>query len=198
MNEKISKESSKKFTYLVDYDDMSLLITDDQKIEWMYKRIQKFLLEPIQKFIKKRDSALELGIVTLICCGIEAMGHFLKGRTGIGGGTTDFKLFIETYMPEFSPIQKKLYDHFRCGLAHAFAIERGSIEDKIKTLYEKEERNQSFYKVHPWKLFESLEEGFICYFKDLKSGKGREEFVDRFNYSFKFWINNPPNKNPRK
>ena len=42
-------------------------------------------------------------------------------------------------MTEFELVAGHLYDHFRCGLAHAFAITRGSMDDAIEVSWETDE-----------------------------------------------------------
>lgn len=193
----------RKWTYSADYDDISNL-KEEEKIKWMDGRIKKFFINPIEKFIrffkdeKSNNNDLALGVITVICCYIEAVGHFLKGReNNYRGSKKDFILFIKKYMPEAHQIRDDLYDYFRCGLAHAFVIERGSIEGEIQKLFIKEQRNEYYYKVNPWKLFKILKRGIKLYFKnlqDVRNAKLREKFLRRFNYSYKFWINNTPQK----
>lgn len=186
-------------TYLADYDDLSDR-TIDEKIEWLHKRITKIFIAPIDRFIKSDNHDLAIGVMTLICCAIEALGHFKNGRTDKnkfkGSDKEDFRKFISEYIPEAGIISSKLYKYFRSGLAHAFVIEKGGIEGEIEGLYKKERRKQVFYEVNPWKLFELLKNGTENYFKNLKDKnrtKLRKNFKNRFDYSFKFWIKNPPN-----
>ena len=187
------------FTYLADYDDLTSL-KNDEKIDWVRKRINKVFLKPVNRFKISNNTDLALGVMTLICCAIEALGHFRNGRTDKnrvkGQDEKDFKLFIKEYMPEASRIGRYLYYYFRCGLAHAFVIERGSIEGEIKSLYEREKRKRVFYRVNPWKLFDLLEKAIENYFNNLGQ-KGRKRlrknFRNRFEYSYKFWLENRPN-----
>ncbi|MBI2028236.1 MAG: hypothetical protein HYT07_01370 [Candidatus Levybacteria bacterium] len=186
-----------KYTYLADYDDMTSLAKGDE-IEWMHNRIKKVFIKPTKKFIdSKNNTELAFGITTLICCVIEALGHFRTGRRSDKHSEKDFKLFIKEYMPNASRISKPLYKYFRSGLAHAFVIERGGIEGEIKGLYESRKRNKVFYEVNPWKLFDILVQGIGKYFANLNNKnrrKLRKNFRERFEHSYKFWLENKPRK----
>lgn len=187
-----------KDTYLADYDDLSNRSVDE-KIDWLHKRVAKIFVTPVQRFISSDNHDLAIGVMTLICCAIEALGHFKNGRIDKnkfkGSDKEDFQEFICKYTPKASTISDELYEHFRCGLAHAFVIEKGGIEGEIEGLYKKEKRKETFYEINPWKLFKLLENGIEKYFKDLRDQQRtqlRENFLNRFDYSFKFWIENPP------
>lgn len=185
-------------TYLADHDDLSNR-TIDEKIEWLHNRVMKIFVAPVKRFISNDNHDLAIGVITLICCAIEALGHFKNGRTDKnkfrGSDKEDFQEFICKYTPKANTISVELYEYFRCGLAHAFVIERGGIEGEVDDLYKKVKRKQDFYEVNPWKLFELLENGIKKYFENLKDKSRtqlREDFLKRFDYSFDFWIKNPP------
>jgi len=206
---------TKNWTYMADHDDLSVL-DDNEKIEWMEGRVKKILLDPVRKFINdKTNNDLALGVVTWICCAIDALGGFLDGdferkRDGLvgrvlrfpfhkrteGGSRQGFRKFVESYLEDIEPIKTKIYDEFRSGLSHGMVIKRGSVDGKLNNLYEERERGQKiYYEVNPWLLFEKLETASENYFKDLKK-KGnidlRKKFLGQFDQSYKFWINNPP------
>lgn len=187
----------KKLTYLADYDDLSVM-NDDEKVVWMKNRINLIFVNPINKIIKEKTPDFPLGVMTVICLAIESLGHFSQGSTDRRSSEKDFKIFIKNYIPSAMQIRDHLYKYFRSGLAHAFAIERGSIDHKVKGLYRKQIRGKSFqYEVHPWRLFKNFEKGINAYFIDLEDKKRvllRNKFIKRFNFVYSFWIKYPPRK----
>src|SRR5262245_32854069 len=75
-----------EWTFTLDLDPIHTF-DDNQKIDWMEGRIEKMLLVPLRdpkvraRFNQEPDRPydLNLGLMTLACCAIEALGRFLLG-----------------------------------------------------------------------------------------------------------------------
>ena len=69
-------------------DVLSKLKTNGEKISWIEGRVKQVLIEPLEELRKgwqknEEIQYLNLGVMTLLCCGIEALSNFYlqKGET---------------------------------------------------------------------------------------------------------------------
>lgn len=190
------------WTFLPERDDLSAL-AGEEKVEWLEGRIHRILITPLREMrrlgrgVPRGDgdpaSAFwNLAIVTLICSGIEALGHHLHGRKAVRSGSVrDFQEFIDTYMPDYAPVKEEIYGDFRCGLAHSLVTRRGSVEERLGRPYLRDRRGH--LRLDLDRLFQAFVAAVEGYFVALRERPDlRDRFVERFDASNRFWIQNPP------
>ena len=110
------------WSFLPERDDLSIL-TDDEKIEWLEGRLHRILITPLREMRRWGGGAprsasddpgsgfWNLAIVTLICSGIEALGHHLHGRKAVRSGSVrDFQEFIRGFMSNTCNVSPKFPD----------------------------------------------------------------------------------------
>jgi hypothetical protein len=127
-----------EFSLFKDYVDKGALagLSFDDKLRYLKARAMLVFLEPIDEIfgLEKSGHLAKyhlLDLVTIICCAIEGLGHYLKGTDESG---PSFKLFIEEFMKTLltiqsgKPISDYLWEDYRNGLAHGFCIKNGGIE----------------------------------------------------------------------
>ncbi len=193
--------AAEAWSFLPERDDLSGL-GDEEKVEWLEGRVHRILITPLREMRRLgRPGALtpeaaggfwNLAIVTLICSGIEALGHHLHGRKAVRSGSVrDFQEFIDTYMPDYGPAKEQIYGDFRCGLAHSLVTRRGSIEEKLGRPFVRDRRGH--LRLDLDRFFQAFVVGVENYFAALRENADlRRRFVDRFDASNRFWIQNPP------
>ena len=194
--------AAKSWTFLPERDDLSRL-TDDEKIDWLEGRIHRILVMPLRE-MRRHGRASQRGagedsisywnlsIVTLICSGIEALGHHLHGRKAVRSGSVrDFGEFIDAYMPEYSPVKEQVYGDFRCGLAHSLVTRRGSIEERLARPYSRDRRGH--LRLDLDRFFQGFVVAVENYFVNVRENSDlRQRFADRFDAANRFWIETPP------
>lgn len=192
---------AESWTFLPERDDLSGL-SDDGKIDWLEGRLHRILIEPVREMRRLARATQggadpsaaywSLAIVTLLCSGIEALGHHLHGRKAVRSGSVrDFQEFIETYMPDYGPVKEEIYSDFRSGLAHSLAPRRGSVDDRLGRPYVRDRRG--FMRLDLDRFFQAFVIGVENYFAALRESPDlRIRFVHRFDVSNRFWIDNPP------
>jgi hypothetical protein len=178
--------NGKEFDLFKDYslkhrDDLRTLPIDD-KLKYLEERARLVFLDALDEWLsllhwKCLSSFHELNIVTLVCCAIEDLGHYLTGDDDAGKA---FKRFITEFMPVFSSVQNKLWDDFRNGLAHGFCIKHGGIEkDLVKPFKSDSEKGIEL----DFDIFVSVfKEAFDNFFKKLEADK--EKFKENFTARF--------------
>jgi hypothetical protein len=193
--------AAEAWTFLPERDDLAVL-GDEEKVEWLEGRVHRILITPLREMRRLgRAGALtpeaaggfwNLAIVTLICSGIEALGHHLHGRKAVRSGSVrDFQEFIDTYMSDYGPAKEQIYGDFRCGLAHSLVTRRGSIEEKLGRPFVRDRRGH--LRLDLDRFFQAFVVGVENYFAALRENADlRRRFVDRFDASNRFWIQNPP------
>jgi hypothetical protein len=168
-----------------DYSSLSLR----GKIEYLEKRGQLILLDPLEE-IKKRiqgaktDEYYWLCVVTLVCCGIEAIGGYLIGRDRIGRNREAFTEFVRKYMRPYSRYRSELWTYFRNALAHGFCIEKGSVELKLK---KPALRIKGIVKINADEFLDLFRKAFFDYLKDLRNAKRKTKRVKSFEKTWN-WI----------
>ncbi|MEE9291481.1 MAG: hypothetical protein V3U83_00990 [Acidobacteriota bacterium] len=190
------------WTFLPERDDLSRL-ADDEKIDWLEGRIHRILIMPIREmrrigraaqrgFPHPPASYWNLAIVTLICSGIEALGHHLHGRKAVRSGSVrDFREFVDTYMPDYSAAKDDIYGDFRCGLAHSLVTRRGSIEERLARPYIRDRRGH--LRIDLDRFFQCFVTAVESYFIAVRESSAlRQRFLDRFDASNRFWIDKKP------
>ncbi|HEU4401720.1 MAG TPA: hypothetical protein VFT43_06405 [Candidatus Polarisedimenticolia bacterium] len=194
--------TTEAWTFLPDRDDLAAL-TDDGKIEWLEGRVHRILITPLREMRRLGRGTLQgnpdpaatfwsLPIVTLICSGVEALGHHLHGRKAVRSGSVrDFQEFIDTFMPDYAPVKEEIYNDFRSGLAHALVPRRGSVEERLGRPYLRDRRG--LLRLDLDRFFQAFVVAVENYFAALRENADlKRRFVDRFNVSNRFWIENPP------
>jgi hypothetical protein len=115
-----------EYTYYSGLDDVSSMSTI-QKLEWLEQRFRKVIGLPLQEVRNLGPSNqaiwdLNLGVVTIICSAIEALGSFY--RPGVKDEVA-FQEFVADFMnPKYRErstdrgrtFAEILYGQFRCGL----------------------------------------------------------------------------------
>ncbi len=195
--------AAEAWTFLPERDDLSSL-TDDEKIEWLEGRVHRVLITPLREMRRfgrgaPRGAADDptaafwnLAIVTLICSGIEALGHHLHGRRAVRSGSVrDFEEFIDTFMPDYSPVRDEIYNDFRSGLAHALVPRRGSLEERLHRPFLRDRRG--LLRLDLDRFFLAFVVAVENYFVAVReNAEMKQRFVDRFVASNRFWIERPP------
>jgi len=194
--------AAEAWTFLPERDDLSGL-TDDGKIDWLEGRVHRILIDPVREMRRLARGTLpggpepaaafwSLAIVTLICSGIEALGHHLHGRKAVRSGSVrDFQEFIETFMTDYVPVKEEIYNDFRSGLAHSLVPRRGSVEERLGRPYVRDRRG--YLRLDLDRFFQAFVIGVESYFTALRENHDlRQRFVHRFDVSNRFWIASPP------
>jgi hypothetical protein len=129
------------YTLYVDYDRGKFRSLDlPGKITYMRERVDRDLLRPCRLALQYQDRvAVGLVVPGLVCAGISAAATFLNGGRA---GKASFVDFVRRYMhldlrrtlvnptdPRVSDYADWLYLYVRCGLAHAFVLEWGHIDN---------------------------------------------------------------------
>jgi hypothetical protein len=208
--------NGKKFSLFKDYLHRSGKASSleklpyDQKVKYLEKRAKLILLNPLEELAHLEKSSMTnkyhlLNIVTLVCCGIEALGHYLLPDQKIQGNKKKrtenreyFKIFVSQFMSgklqRVCKHTQKTYSHyiwkyFRNGLAHGFCVERGGIERKrpFFTYYQKKDR----LIVDVDLLFEDFKQAFGKFFEKLESEGSNGTYGKTFEDRFKKLILNP-------
>jgi hypothetical protein len=179
--------NGKEFSLFKDYSlkhrgDLMALQMDD-KLKYLEERARLVFLDALDEWLgilnsKDLSSFHELNIITLVCCAIEGLGHFLTGDDNSGKA---FRQFIKEFMPAFSPIQNELWNDFRNGLAHGFYIKHGGIEKGLRKPF-KSDGGKGIEL--DFDIFVSdFKTAFDNFFKKLETEK--EKFEENFAARFK-------------
>lgn len=177
----------------------------NERVKYLEARAKLIVLEPLEELLHLENSQLTrkyhlLNIVTLVCCGIEALGHYLlpeRRRRGKKRTTTKpreyFKEFVKVFMnSEFQRNSAKadetysdyVYDYFRNGLAHGFCIQRGGIERKQKRYFDYDSgRNRLIMDVDF--LIDDFKQAFVKFFQTLQSEGENGSYGKTFEKRFK-------------
>jgi hypothetical protein len=183
--------NGRNYTLFIDYDRDKLKRYLEDWIEWFEQRVLFILIDPIEEIFKKENKqkfdnenfTIFLGITTLVCCGIEALGGFYKGKaTG-----NNFKKFVRDYMcPEYKRDKRKLetlHNYFRCGLAHGFCIKQGGIHWGGQYFLEDGDLG---LQIDITELFKDFKQAFFRYLTDLKTANANTSINNNFKKRFKY------------
>lgn len=206
------------WTYTLDQDPIHTF-DDDQKITWMQGRVERMLLVAFRdpkvrvRFNQEPQQPydLNLGLMTLACCAIEALGRFLHGgsvsnpckqcgspREEPGAGKC-FRDFICRYVPTYKPLAGPLYGSFRCALAHSFAIRDGGLTHDLGEPFLQGDAKTTPHQIDFDRFIRDVDAGIRNYFDDLRGDSGlRANFLKHWNNDYAFWIRWWKNKEESK
>lgn len=183
--------NERKYTLFIDYDRTGLKLHEEDWIEWFKQRVFFVLIDPLEEMINgdskinldNENLSVSLAIATLICCGIEALGGFYKGKSS----SDNFKEFVKEYMNQGYKVDKHrleaIHNYFRCGLAHGFCIKKGGLTWGSKYFVNDETLG---LLISIDELFKDFKQAFILYIEQLKMNKGHlvQTFKERFRNAF--------------
>ena len=173
----------------VDYDRSTLVsLPLDERIEWFNYRVRLVVINPLKKILETQilgsqdSSALLIAGVSLLSA-IDATGMFITGIKDSAGkkvqNNVRFKRFIAEYMSDElrngtmgpTPLPTVLWEHFRNGLTHGFAVRHGGFEGNPGQPYFdiKGSSTQPYLSVNPSRLYEDFVGGFGRYISDLRT-----------------------------
>lgn len=175
--------------------------TIDEKISWLEGRFNKTVfvpLEEVRRMGRENNKIwdLNIGVVTLICCAIEALGSFCNPQPDsneLGRNSEDryrFVRFVEEYMDKRyrevtsgdEKLSEILYGKFRCGLAHGLTIEGHEVADRPREYIT---NKNGYISIDLWTLFKDFKQAFKIYIEKTKTDeKLKEKFESRFNDIF--------------
>jgi len=192
----VTESDFKKITGWIDYDRNDLVkLNKLQKIQYFYdKRVKMILLNPLKLMYKeimkenKRCSPL-LCFGNCICCSIEAFGKFYTGRTQGQNSGKNFRGFIKQYMDSSYFIQRYnsekyvniLWEDFRNGIAHGFAIKRGGFQHNLKSYFQIINKQ---LEIEPTLFYHDFLRGVKKYIEDLESSQDTDKIYRNFNKTF--------------
>ena len=181
-----------ELTYYSGIDDLTALSEQD-RIEWFEGRFDKTIIRPLRAVRRigvdnPEIWDLNLGVVTIICSAIQAVGSFYSP------GSKDRVAFVRFVCDFMNPVLRLtasgrnrsyaeiLYDQFRSGLAHGFSIIGHEVATRPSEYIVDD---NGYVSIDLWTLFEDLESGFSSYTKVLLSDAGvRASFLNRFDDVF--------------
>jgi hypothetical protein len=179
-------------TYYSGIDDLSTL-SDRDRIAWFAGRLDKTVVRPLRavRAIGADNPDiwdLNLGVVTIICCAIEALGSFYaptsKDRIAFDQFVCEFMNPIFKTTPAGQPRRyaQILYDQFRSGLAHGFTIVGHEIATRPGEYIVDD---NGYISIDLWTLFEDMEAAFGRYLEAVDSdAELRARFLTRFDNVF--------------
>jgi hypothetical protein len=171
------------------------------RIDWFEYRVNLVVIKPLAHILDTQvtadpdSSALLIAGVSL-CSGIEATGKFITGMADARGrpipNNVRFKRFVTDYMsPDLDRLHlgkrsyaKVIWDDFRNGLAHGFAVRGGGFNGNRGGPYFGVNPDGSL-SVNPAEFFDDFVQGFARYIADLRAGTPRVAmFKDTFESVF--------------
>ncbi len=194
------------FDYDCHRDHILSQLSDDGRIEWLEKRMRMIFLKPLAKIydrasvVYKELSSLAGGppmtpmlmTTSLLMNGVEALGSFL---TRSSKNRRRFQKFMGKYMAPWTVtivaphhgrkrLSEILWDAYRNGLAHSFAILHAGIDEAPGT--RKYKISDGVLQIDCWKLFADFHQAVNKMFGDVRlRGKTRSLFLQRFNEVYK-------------
>jgi len=159
-----------QFTYYSGLDNLSG-VSDAGKIAWFAGRVEKVINRPLREVraLGQTNEAiwdLNLGVVTIICSAIEALGSFYspdaKDRDAFIRFVTDFMdpVYRRTAANSSNSYAEILYGQFRCGLAHGFSIEGHEVATRPGTYILDQ---NGYVSIDLWGLFDDMERASSSY-----------------------------------
>lgn len=199
----VGKHRMATLTGWIDYDRPHLAaLTPPQRIDYFEKRTRLVAINPLRRILENEvhpkdasgtpvpNSSALLIFGVAVCCSIESLGKFVSGDTSYGNNHIRFKAFLHKYMstdfqtqhigPEtFGVI---LWNYFRNGLAHGFAVCHGGYEGGPGASYFVVKA--STLEINPTALLDDLSQGFNTYLGDLRAASPTDQLFEYFDAVF--------------
>lgn len=165
----------KDYTVQVKSELKDLSFTD--KLKYLEARAKLVFLDAVDEILFLQKSQIlakfhDLNIITIICCGIESLGHYLIGK-GDGFSGDSFRAFVVEFMPDYSTVVDQLWYHFRNGLAHGFCIKYGGIERDLDAPFKVD--GQEGLKIDFDFFVSDFERAFNDFFRRLEANRTQYE-----------------------
>ena len=200
------------FSMFMDYDKYPINIlaqlSDDGKIEWLERRMNMIFLDPMRKIYNRNSIAHKelhrqknrnpmnpmLMMFSLLLNGIEALGSFLTPYNGNCKNARRFNTFMNTYMANWTQIiqvhnegnrriSEFLWEKYRNGLAHSFAILNAGIDDVPGN--ELTMIQDDILQIDGWKFFNNLLTAINNMFRDIRNNANSKTiFLQRFHSEY--------------
>jgi hypothetical protein len=188
-----------ELTGWVDYDRDKLGgLTGDQRIEYFEKRVRLVLISPLRRIlateivVREEPSSALLIFAVSLCCAIEAIGKYITG-----GGVTNrvrFEAFLHGYMSASFQDQMiagttngaALWEHFRNGLAHGFAVRHGGFEGEPHGPYFQVKMIAGYecLEINPTLFLQDFIAGFESYLDQLRAAQPASPLRTQFDRVF--------------
>jgi hypothetical protein len=183
----------------LDYDrDKLPTLTTDERIDYFEKRVRLVAVNPLRRTLATEimptpDSSALLIFGVSLCCAIEAAGKFLTG--GTVGNQKRFIAFVDRYMaPDLQAVSiggarnvETVWNHFRNGLTHGFAVSHGGFEGHPTGPYFRVATvcGQQCLELNPSRFFDDFHAGFERYLADLRAAGSSDALRLNFDSVFK-------------
>ena len=182
----------------IDYERQFLpALKAADRIDYFEKRVRLVAINPLRRILNTEiivageDSSALLIFGLSVCCAIEATGTFLTGQPG---NAVRFHAFLNRYMSsdygsktfDGMTYGQAMWDHFRNGLAHGFAVRHGGFEGNPGQGYfaVKPSAGVPSLEINPTSLFEDFVAGFATYLRDLRAAAPTGQIFITFNDVF--------------
>jgi hypothetical protein len=182
----------------IDYERQFLpALQPADRINYFEKRVRLVAINPLRRILNTEivvageDSSALLIFGLSVCCAIEATGKFLTGQPG---NARRFHAFLNRYMsPDYASktfdgmtYGKAMWDHFRNGLAHGFAVRHGGFEGNPGKGYfaVKPIVGVPSLEINPTSLFEDFVVGFETHLRDVRAATPTGQIFIVFNDVF--------------
>jgi hypothetical protein len=156
------------------------------RIDWFEYRVHLVVIRPLDNILDTQvvadpDSSALLIAGMSLCAAIEASGKFITGRTDAKGNEVPnnlrFKRFVNDYMSADLTTRKigkrsyakVIWDDYRNGLAHGFAVRGGGFNGNRGDPYFGVNPDNTL-NVNPAAFFDDYVRGFQSYVADLRAG----------------------------
>jgi len=205
-----------EFTLFYDYDELRdrklYKISDMGRIEWFERRMNAIFLEPLRRIFDRNARAYKelcsneekyepvrtimIAAFSVLLNGVESLGSFLpltkipndKGKPKARSKKTCFEAFMKRMPKPWPKITDRLWNDFRNGIAHQFAIMNGGIEfseDRSATYWYDTYDGYKILKVEPIHFFNDFQHTARAVFNEVrKDPKTRKLFLGRFEEAY--------------
>jgi len=146
------------------------------------KNVRNFMIADLEKTIALKDTpkgAPNFMLALALCAYTEYWGRFIEGKVH-GDSEVCFKAFFKKlgkcYEELLNRSELNIYHDVRCGLAHAYMIERNStIYVRKGTCGVEYDSSKKAYTFNVMTYFENFKQAVDQYIEDLEAGK--EDFT---------------------